>query len=120
SPLRGTWKADGSQIEVVAAEKTSGCERPGTYRFRLDRAHLSFDLVSDTCDERRILLDHSNWVPAEETPAVAARRIVRTAVDVSRPLPTPAPPRGSWPSFRGPQASGIAEKQSLPDTWNVK
>ena len=32
----------------------------------------------------------------------------------------PATARGSWPSFRGPQASGIAEKQRLPDTWNVK
>jgi len=27
---------------------------------------------------------------------------------------------GSWPSFRGPQASGIAEKQNLPDRWDSK
>jgi outer membrane protein assembly factor BamB len=27
-------------------------------------------------------------------------------------------PAGNWPSFRGPQASGIAEGQNLPDRWN--
>jgi outer membrane protein assembly factor BamB len=27
---------------------------------------------------------------------------------------------GSWPSFRGPHASGIAENQNLPDHWNGK
>jgi outer membrane protein assembly factor BamB len=26
--------------------------------------------------------------------------------------------RGSWPSFRGPGAAGIAEKQNLPDHWD--
>ena len=25
----------------------------------------------------------------------------------------------NWPSFRGPQASGIAEKQNLPDRWDA-
>jgi outer membrane protein assembly factor BamB len=120
SPLRGTWQVRGSQVELVPIEKTSGCEAPGTYRFRIDGTHLSFDLVSDACQERRILLDHSTWVPAEEPTTVAARRIVRTAGDLTRTLPMPASPRESWPSFRGPQASGIAEKQNLPDRWNVK
>ncbi len=27
---------------------------------------------------------------------------------------------GAWPSFRGPQASGIADGQHLPDTWDVQ
>ena len=27
---------------------------------------------------------------------------------------------GNWPSFRGPAASGVAEKQSLPDRWDGK
>lgn len=30
-----------------------------------------------------------------------------------------AAPAQNWPSFRGPGASGIAEKQNLPDTWDV-
>lgn len=48
------------------------------------------------------------------------RRILRTA-------PTPLPPfanagasLGSWPSFRGTNASGVAEGQNLPDKWNVQ
>ena len=28
--------------------------------------------------------------------------------------------RGSWPSFRGPQASGVADGQKLPDRWNAR
>jgi outer membrane protein assembly factor BamB len=120
SPLRGTWKTSGSRIELMATEKTKGCDAPGVYGFRIDGTHLSFDLVSDTCEERRILLDHSTWVPAEEATTVAPRRIVRTAGDLARQLPMAASPHGSWPSFRGPQASGIAERQKLPDRWNVK
>lgn len=29
-----------------------------------------------------------------------------------------APPAGNWPSFRGPQASGVADGQNLPDRWD--
>ncbi|MGA2263168.1 MAG: PQQ-binding-like beta-propeller repeat protein [Acidobacteriota bacterium] len=28
------------------------------------------------------------------------------------------PPAGNWPSFRGPQASGVADGQNLPDQWD--
>src|SRR6202022_1037467 len=28
--------------------------------------------------------------------------------------------KGNWPSFRGTQASGIAEGQNLPNSWNGK
>ena len=24
----------------------------------------------------------------------------------------------NWPGFRGPSASGVADRQNLPDTWN--
>ena len=48
------------------------------------------------------------------------RRIVRTAADRLPPLETSASAAGSWPSFRGPQASGVADGANLPDTWNVK
>lgn len=27
---------------------------------------------------------------------------------------------GNWPSFRGPYASGVADRQNLPDTWNAE
>jgi outer membrane protein assembly factor BamB len=29
-----------------------------------------------------------------------------------------AAPPGNWPSFRGPQASGVADGQELPERWN--
>jgi len=34
--------------------------------------------------------------------------------------PDPNTTKGSWPSFRGAQASGIAEGQNLPDQWNAR
>lgn len=33
-------------------------------------------------------------------------------------IPLAAPPTANWPSFRGPQASGISEGQNLPDHWS--
>jgi outer membrane protein assembly factor BamB len=118
--LRGIWKTSGSQIELLASEARGGCQAPGRYRFRLDGTHLSFDAVSDDCAERKIVLDQSTWIPADETRTIAARRIRRTAVDRAPSSTAPDPPAGSWPSFRGPQASGIAEKQYLPDKWDGK
>jgi outer membrane protein assembly factor BamB len=53
--------------------------------------------------------------PPQPTPE---RRIVRTVADVPTALRDAATPAGSWPSFRGPQASGIAEGQNLPDRWD--
>jgi outer membrane protein assembly factor BamB len=47
----------------------------------------------------------------------AARAIVTTSV--AQPPPRPDPGRGSWPSFRGPQASGVADGQHLPDAWDA-
>lgn len=48
------------------------------------------------------------------------RRIVRSAGEKLPPLPRPGSAAGSWPSFRGPLASGTADKQNLPDKWDVK
>jgi outer membrane protein assembly factor BamB len=50
----------------------------------------------------------------------AERRIVRTAADPLPPLGRAAGGAGSWPSFRGPGASGISELQNLPDKWDGK
>ena len=48
------------------------------------------------------------------------RRIVRTSAAPLPALPAAASSVGSWPSFRGPEASGVADRQSLPDRWDVK
>ncbi len=120
-PFKGSWKADGDQIELLVPRGARGCDGPGRYRFRVDGGHVTFDLVSDSCEPRRMILDRSAWRPAEEARFVAARRIERTVAD-RKPLlqPKAGDGAGSWPSFRGPGASGIAEKQGLPDTWDVK
>lgn len=47
------------------------------------------------------------------------RRILRTPGQLT-PLPKPTSSVGSWPSFRGPNASGVADGQKLPDTWDIK
>src|SRR5215207_2953875 len=52
-------------------------------------------------------------------PSHPPREIVSTGK--GRPPARPiASAKGSWPSFRGPNASGVAEGQNLPDQWNGK
>src|SRR5688572_31851428 len=48
------------------------------------------------------------------------RRIVRTTANPLPPLPNPAARTGSWPAFRGNEASGVADGQNLPDSWSVQ
>lgn len=58
--------------------------------------------------------------PARDTGRVSDRRIVRTVPDRVPQMLPPARAAGSWPSFRGSEASGVAEGQNLPDKWNVR
>ena len=117
--FKGTWKADGGEIELLVPNGPNGCTGPGRYRFRVEDRRLTFDLVSDDCVPRRMILDRSAWRPASEAKVTPVRKIERTVADRS-PLRAKADGAGNWPSFRGPNALGIAEKQMLPDTWNVK
>lgn len=118
--LQGNWSTNGQVVELRPSSARGLCEGPGRYRFRVEGTHVSFEAISDTCAERKIVLDGSRWMPAEESKTIVARRIVRTSGDQASPLSQPATAAGSWPSFRGQQASGIAGKQNLPDKWNVK
>lgn len=118
--LGGRWKSGGGEVEVSTAGEVRGCDKPGRYRFSVDGARVRFDLVSDDCQPRRMILNRSTWAPAAEVRAVARRSIVRTAVARPPARPDLDTPGGSWPGFRGPQASGIAERQSLPDRWDGK
>jgi outer membrane protein assembly factor BamB len=51
--------------------------------------------------------------------AIPTRRIAVTAL-AKPPAKPSAPPAGTWPSFRGAQAAGVADGVRLPDTWNPK
>jgi outer membrane protein assembly factor BamB len=48
------------------------------------------------------------------------RTIALAAAPKLTPLPARPSARGAWPSFRGPDATGVADGQNLPDTWDVK
>jgi outer membrane protein assembly factor BamB len=119
-PFKGTWSAEGTRIELVTPGAQDGCDKPGRYEFKVEQARIHFDVVTDACTPRRMILDRSTWRPADEAVAVPERRISRTAAPKASPLPDAGPAAGSWPSFRGPGASGIADAQNLPDTWDVK
>ena len=118
--LNGNWKASGSEVELTMSGGPGGCDGPGKYRLGVDGKRVSFDLVSDNCRVRQMILDRSSWSPAGEMKTIPTRRISLTtgARPPSRPESTPV--KGNWPSFRGTQASGIAEGQNLPDTWSGK
>jgi len=117
--LSGNWKSNGDEIELTMTGGPGGCDGPGRYQFHVDGGRVSFSLVSDECVPRRMIVGGSTWSPAGETKIIPTRSITRT--EGARSIPrNPGSPNGSWPSFRGSQASGIAEGQNLPDRWNAK
>jgi outer membrane protein assembly factor BamB len=118
--LKGTWKSNADEILLSTSGGPGGCEGAGRYKVRTHDNRVGFDLVSDDCTPRRMILDHSTWSPAGEVRITATRRIVNTSAARPAARPDPSAPGGNWPSFRGPQASGIAESQNLPDKWNGK
>jgi outer membrane protein assembly factor BamB len=114
----GTWKADDHELTLTTTGGPPACAEPGRYRFRIDTTRVLLTVVADACPPRRMILDGSIWRPEGEPEPIPERRIVPTGPDRPATLPAPAPAAGSWPSFRGPNASGVAEKQNLPERWN--
>src|SRR5258705_13910024 len=76
--LNGNWKTVGAEVELSMSGGPGGCDGPGRYRFRVDSERVGFDVVSDDCRVRRMILDQSLWSPASETKSVPARTIART------------------------------------------
>lgn len=116
--FKGSWKADGAEIELATTGGPAACVKPARYRVRTENARTTLDLVSDECQPRRMILDRSTWRPAGVADAIPERKIVRTAAPKRVPLPAAAPAAGSWPSFRGTLAGGVADGMRLPDTWD--
>ena len=119
-PFSGTWKVEGEELRLQGPSETEleNCDGPGRYAHRNDGGVLRLSEVADDCMFRRMVLDRSFWSPADRPADIPSRQILVSRSDRPRDLPRAAPPDGSWPSFRGPGASGVAEKQNLPDTWN--
>jgi outer membrane protein assembly factor BamB len=118
--MSGNWKSQRAEIELSMSGGPGGCDGPGRYRFHMVGKGVSFDLVSDDCKPRRMILDRSTWSPEAEKEVKPSRIITRIMGARAPAHPDPNTANGSWPSFRGPQASGIAEAQNLPDRWNGK
>ncbi len=118
--LNGNWKKTGDEAEFVMSGGPGGCDGSGKYRVNVEGQGMSLNLISDDCRPRRMILDRSTWRPATEAVFIPPRKITLTGGERPSSRLKAAPPKGSWPSFRGPQASGVADKQNLPDQWNGK
>jgi len=118
--VNGTWKATASEVEFLMSGGPGGCDGPGKYRFDTDGQHVTFRLASDDCKVRQIILDGGTWIPTGEVVTKPPRKITTTSEARPPSRAKPATSKGSWPSFRGPLASGVADGQHLPDQWNGK
>ena len=116
----GNWKKTGDEVELTTSGGPGGCNGAGKYRVTSDGKGMTFDLISDDCTPRRMIIDRSMWRPATETVVIPPRKITLTAGERTSSRLKATPLKGSWPSFRGPQASGVSEGQNLPDQWNGK
>jgi outer membrane protein assembly factor BamB len=118
--LGGTWKAADAEIELMTTAGPPNCAAAGRYRVEASTGGgVTFAAVADDCRPRRMILDRSAWRLASETVAIPARRIAVSAF-AKPPAKPSAPQAGSWPSFRGAHAAGVADGMRLPDTWNPK
>jgi outer membrane protein assembly factor BamB len=129
--MAGTWTTGGSEVTLQNTAGPKDCLNPARYSFAIDGARVSLATIKDDCKVRQMILDGSQWLPPGASPAVAARRIVLTPGPVTGALPAAAGV-GHWPSFRGREASGVADApspssasgivgasgQNLPERWN--
>jgi outer membrane protein assembly factor BamB len=116
--MAGSWTTSGREVALQLSQGPKDCTGTGRYTFSVDGARVSFNLIEDTCQPRRMILDRSQWLPRGVQPAMEARHIVRASGTANSALPPQANGTGHWPSFRGPEAAGIAERQNLPDDWS--
>jgi outer membrane protein assembly factor BamB len=117
----GTWKLQGTRVELVTVTPKAppDCAGPGRYVLSTAGTRVSFTVAEDACTPRRMILDGSTWRPGGDAEPSPSRTITRTAAATLRPLPAAETGRANWPSFRGREASGVADGQQLPDRWNA-
>jgi outer membrane protein assembly factor BamB len=126
-PLNGKWNTNGAVIELTMSGGPGGCDGTGRYEFGVEKSgggnggnRVSFKLLADDCVVRRMIVDGSVWTPADEARSIPARSITLTKGARLSSSRAQKNSNASWPSFRGPEASGVAEKQNLPERWDAK
>jgi outer membrane protein assembly factor BamB len=117
-PLLGSFTVSGAELRLAPSAASTECPGPARYAFEVEAGHLKLRVIEDDCTARRMILDGSVWRPEGEKETFPERRLVLLRADERRPLPAPESAAGSWPSFRGPDGSGVAEGQNLPDEWD--
>ena len=120
--LRGSFDEAAAKIFAMIGmpKEALACPDSGTYRVGFAGAEMTMDAVSDGCEPRRMLLDRSRWRPAGTPERPPVRNIVATPASPRPRIPVAAPDPHPWPSFRGREASGVADGQQLPDLWSVE
>ena len=116
--MSGTWALAGAELTLVNQSGPANCAGAARYTLNAEGTSIGLDVIADDCQPRRIILERSRWAPAGVEPPRVARHIVRSAGPAKTPLTRVTPGPGDWPSFRGRDASGISDRQNLPDTWN--
>src|SRR5918998_641771 len=58
-PIAGTWRANGREVELQLQNAPKDCAGVGRYTFSVDGARVSFTLIEDVCEVRRMILDRS-------------------------------------------------------------
>jgi outer membrane protein assembly factor BamB len=116
--MAGTWTVSGGSVTLQQQGGPGNCAADGRYSFTVDGPRVSFNLIADDCEPRRMILDRSQWLPPGVQPAIEARRILRGSGTAKGALPPQARGSGQWPSFRGVEAAGSADGQNLPHEWD--
>jgi len=117
--MAGRWTIAGAEITLVNQTGPPNCAAlAARYTLSIEGARVGLDVIADDCKARLMILDRSRWLPPGSATAAPVRRIVRTAGTAKTPLRPVKAGSGDWPSFRGREASGVSDKQNLPDTWN--
>jgi len=117
-PMSGTYQIADREVTLQNQGGPKECAGAARYTFSVDVSQVGFDVVADSCQARRMILDRSRWLRPGAAAVVAPRRIVRTSGSASSPLRPAKESAGDWPSFRGREASGMSDRQNLPDTWS--
>ncbi len=104
----GIKSADGPVTKLTTADKTSFKSDDGKVAATFRREGAWVSGVTLTRDGRELALRHVETAPKPS-------RAVKAVVDVGGVVKSPL----NWPSFRGPGATGIADGQFPPVTWDA-